>query len=36
MTNNKNLFVSGHNACAGCGNTIAMKHIAEIAGKKAL
>lgn len=30
---NKNLFESGHNACAGCGPAIAMRHILEAAGK---
>ncbi len=32
----KNLFESGHNACAGCGPAIAMRHILEAAGKNTI
>ncbi len=29
-------FVSGHNACAGCGAAIAMRHIAKAVGKNVI
>lgn len=29
-------FVSGHNACAGCGAAIAMRHIAKASGEKSI
>ncbi|MBS3090415.1 pyruvate synthase subunit beta [Candidatus Pacearchaeota archaeon] len=29
-------FVSGHNACAGCGAAIAMRHIARVAGRNSI
>ncbi|MFH1630787.1 MAG: thiamine pyrophosphate-dependent enzyme [Candidatus Aenigmatarchaeota archaeon] len=32
MVVNKKLFYSGHTACAGCGMTVVIKHILEVAG----
>lgn len=39
MTSNipeDNLFASGHNACAGCGAAISLRHIMKIAGKEVI
>jgi pyruvate ferredoxin oxidoreductase beta subunit len=34
--NNEEFFSAGHNACSGCGAAIAMRHIANIAGKNSI
>ncbi len=36
MNPNNELFMSGHNACAGCGASILLRHIMEIAGKNTI
>ena len=32
----KELFASGHRACAGCGEALALRHILKAAGEKTI